>query len=515
MAELLRLSQYRKSQLGAMYPDFEIVEIWEHDWRRIWRDLPRDVKERIEVPGKWEPLDPREALYGGRTEATRLFYEVRDGEKIKYRDFTSLYPWSNKYCPYPVGHPKIVTNDFGDINDYFGLIRCAVVPPKRLYHPVLPARCHDKLMFPLCGECVSEKRRDYCPHSDQLRIIRGTWVTLEVQKAVELGYEVKDIEVVWHWERRAVYDKETRTGGLFTEYIDRFLRLKQEASGYPDWCATPEDERRYVEDYYKNEGIQLDPDNIKKNPGLRSLAKLCLNSMWGKFAQRSNLSKTVILDEPSEVYKLLLNDTVTVDNIRLINEEIVEVTYKDDGAFASINPNTNVVIAAFTTCHARLKLYEVLERLGDRVMYQDTDSVVYVSRPGDWEPPTGDYLGELTDEIDPKDGNYISTFVSGGCKNYAYTLDTGKSVMKVRGITLNAGNSRVINVSTLTRMVKGLVESEEEPVKVTVTNPRKIVRNVNTKNIESRAFKKDYRIVFDKRWISSGYDTLPYGYASK
>ena len=98
-------------------------------------------------------------------------------------------------------------------------------------------------MFALCRTCMEEKRKDYCPHADAERVIRGTWVTLEVQKAIELGYEVKDIEAVWHWERRAVYDPVTKTGGLFTEYIDRFLQLKQEASGYPEWCVTKEDEQ--------------------------------------------------------------------------------------------------------------------------------------------------------------------------------------------------------------------------------------------------------------------------------
>ena len=76
------------------------------------------------------------------------------------------------------------------------------------------------------------------------------------------------------------------------------------------------------------------------------------------------------------MYKLLTNDSVTVDNIRLINEEVIEVTYKEEEAFAKVNPNTNVVVAAFTTCHARLKLYEVLERLGDRAMYQDTGKLI-------------------------------------------------------------------------------------------------------------------------------------------
>ena len=71
----------------------------------------------------------------------------------------------------------------------------------------------------------------------------------------------------------------------------------------------------------------------------------------------------------------------------------------------------NVVIAAFTTCHARLRLYNVLDRLQERVLYFDTDSIIYVSKPGEWEPPTGDYLGDLTDEIDPKDGQYIASFL--------------------------------------------------------------------------------------------------------
>ncbi len=83
--------------------------------------------------------------------------------------------------------------------------------------------------------------------------------------------------------------------------------------------------------------------------------------------------------------------------------------------------------------------------------------------------------------------------------------------MKVRGITLNVRNAERVNASTLERMVKGLKASDRAE-KVTVTDPRKIVRNPKTKNIESRVSKKDYRVVFDKRWISNGFDTLPYGY---
>jgi hypothetical protein len=52
-----------------------------------------------------------------------------------------------------------------------------------------------------------------------------------------------------------------------------------------------------------------------------------------------------------------------------------------------------------------------------RALYTDTDSVVYTSRPGEWKPELGDYLGDLTDEVPD---NRIIEFVTGGPKNYAY-----------------------------------------------------------------------------------------------
>ncbi|KYN09169.1 hypothetical protein ALC57_18724 [Trachymyrmex cornetzi] len=49
------------------------------------------------------------------------------------------------------------------------------------------------------------------------------------------------------------------------------------------------------EGYQETEGIVLDKNNIARNPGIRSVAKLCLNSFWGKFGQRSNLPNTEIV----------------------------------------------------------------------------------------------------------------------------------------------------------------------------------------------------------------------------
>ena len=67
--------------------------------------------------------------------------------------------------------------------------------------------------------------------------------------------------------------------GLFSEYINTMLKVKLESSGWPKWVKTDEDKAKYLRQVKEKEGIELDPEKIKKCPSLRSLAKLCLNSL--------------------------------------------------------------------------------------------------------------------------------------------------------------------------------------------------------------------------------------------
>ena len=245
-----------------------------------------------------------------------------------------------------------------------------------------------------------------------------------------------------------------------------------------------------------------------KNPGLRALAKLMLNSFWGKFGQRLNLTKVAMIKDPKQLFDLLTNDKFEVSDILPINEEVLEVHYKEQDEFVEASGRTNVVIAAFTTAHARLKLYSVLEQLEKRVLYFDTDSIIYVSREGEFDPPLGAFLGDLTDELD---GHHITTFVSGGPKNYAYQLEDGSSSMKVRGITLNCRSTQIVNFETLKHMVRNF-NPLQEGESVQVYEPSKIVRDRLNKDIICKPMTKDYRVIYDKRVIRSDYVTFPYGY---
>ncbi len=50
--------------------------------------------------------------------------------------------------------------------------------------------------------------------------------------------------------------------------MNNFLKIKQEKSGFPSWCQSKSDKRKYIQDYEKFEGIQLNQNNICVNEGV-------------------------------------------------------------------------------------------------------------------------------------------------------------------------------------------------------------------------------------------------------
>ncbi|XP_064635289.1 uncharacterized protein LOC135492653 [Lineus longissimus] len=308
-----------------------------------------------------------------------------------------------------------------------------------------------------------------------------------------------------------VYDPVSKTGGLFTDYINAFLKIKQEASGWPDWCKTEIDRQTYISNYLEHEGIKLDEDAIEYNSGLRALAKLCLCSGWGKIGERPIFVKTEYVSEPSEYFQKMTDDTIEVRDVQMVNDECVLMMTCLKEQFVEANNKTNVVIAAYVTAHGRLKLFSELSKLGKNVLYFDTDSIIYreSSNTSSYRPVLSDFLGHFKDELS---GNTITEFVSGGPKNYAYKLKTPErdgvqTVCKVRGFTLNYRNGQSINFDSMKRLI---LENRFDE-RIVVRNPRKIKRKKDFK-VVSAPESKAYGIVYDKRIITESFQTIPFGY---
>ena len=65
----------------------------------------------------------------------------------------------------------------------------------------------------------------------------------------------------------------------FPTIVNTWLKLKEEVSGWPEGCDTPEQRQAHIDAYYAREGSRLDPTRIAKNPSRRALAKMMLNLM--------------------------------------------------------------------------------------------------------------------------------------------------------------------------------------------------------------------------------------------
>jgi hypothetical protein len=513
MKKIYNQTMYRLKKIQQMRPNDKLVYIWEHDW-----NSKRKNEEVIQIIKTFnnnaDELKIRNCLYGGRTNAIKLYYKCKNNEYISYIDVTSLYPFVQKYKRYPVGHPIILRSNFDlhlkRFKKFFGFMKCRILAPKGLYLGVLPTRLNGKLVFPLCQKCaIDSNKTPFCNHSENERALQGEWCTEEIELALKHGYKLQTINEVWHWCESEEYDVINKKGGLFTEYINQAIKEKQEASGYPAECLTDDAKENYINNYFLNEGILLDKNNIKKNSGRRMISKLKANSQWGYLALNTNKIQFKIIRDRATWVKMLEDDQHIIHNVELIESKspYVQVFYSFNDEFHLGDNKTNVALAAFVTTYARIHLYNELFKLGDRVLYFDTDSIIYVTRDNDnYQPELGNNLGQWTNEISADDGHYIDEFVSAGPKNYAYKTKNGTTDCTIKGFNMNYLTSLKITFDSIKEIVC------ENPKKKISTKQLQFKINRSDWSIETLINEKNYGFVYDKRVLLADLSTYPFGY---
>ena len=257
----------------------------------------------------------------------------------------------------------------------------------------------------------------------------------EIQVALKHGYKVSKVY------KALIYKKHS---DLFKAHIRKFLKIKLETSGMPaqiDW-------ETFARNHKERLNITLDRDKMIRNDGMRAMSKLLLNSLWGKLGQDPRLCKT-ILTQNSADYRMLLQKELQgeIEMKEMVSlpggQTMVQYAQNKEDDFQ----NKNVAVAAFVAAHGRLCLWETLHKLGDRVLYHDTDSIVYEHIDEGMNVEIGYMLGDWEDELDADD--QIVSFVALGPKTYSYKTRKRKHVLKCKGFTLNSANTLVVTHQTL------------------------------------------------------------------
>lgn len=465
------------------------------------------MPESVKIPrlNKKEHDKLMGAMFGGRTDARCLLKEYTEEELAQgihgaYQDVQSLYPTVQFYDPMPVGDPQWVYFGSADpqpsldeVRSVFGFVCCDIRCTRYLHHPIIVDVDHNT--HRLLATLEPKTNIVVC--------------TPELQLALDNGYVIDKV----HWW--CAFDQST---DLFKSYIRTFLKRKVEATGMKSVYNDAEIWREFTEYHERELGVTIERENMVSNPAQRSGMKLLLNSLWGKFGQRTRNSKWKMFrkgNKDEEAVYALENSWINGDldihfrKYSASGDRIAMLfSYVDESPFVKRAPHSNIAVAAMVTSHARCRLWKMLNKIGNRVLYHDTDSIIYTTAGygrEDEDIPTGKYLGEWEDELG---GGHITKFVSTGPKCYSYVTNTGKGACKVKGITLHSQNAQAIHYESMKRLVtKSIDEIHADAVMF------KHDRDVGVMVTES--VQKVFRVTYGKGELSTqenNYSTYPFGW---
>jgi hypothetical protein len=373
----------------------------------------------------------RQALYGGRTEIFRMVAPEKSSGYYYYYDVNSLYPFVMRNNTFPISRPEIVMEPPAKIfleND--GITHAKVVSPADLYVPLLPAKIQigydSKLMFVLGS-------------------YEGWWDNSLLKKAWELGYKIEPL-------KSYVFQSEE----IFKEYVDKFYSIKQNSkSGTPQYM----------------------------------IAKLLMNSLFGKFGQRQ-VMESIIKDPFPDPEEFLVKE--------IIDEETGWCKVEQEGKGKFYLPQISIHVTAL----AQIELYKIFEKIlekGYRLFYCDTDSVTTDYK----DMPVSDKLGDLKRERRVRSAYFLLP------KTYRLVDDKGEIELRAKGysrslqkkIRANAFEKAIFYGDT-----SGFTVQSDDPEMLRANAAFRRFKDFNKLDYVRRSIQTRY----NKRFVLKDFNTRPF-----
>lgn len=280
------------------------------DFKQIFTE--KRFKRCFPVPDYDE--DVRQSYKGGFTYLNPIYKNIDNGEGIVL-DVNSLYPWVLRDCPLPYGEPIFFQGQYEPdplYNVYVQMISCQF-ELKEGYLPTIQLK-HNLSFVP----------------TEYITTSNGKEVTMCLTSVdLELFLEhYKPFNLVYHsgWKFKS-------TTGLFAEYIDKWMNVKIESS-------------------------------INGNKGMRTLSKLMLNSLYGKFALSPKVASKIPYYDNGVVKYQIPMEEYTDSNGKI--RKRIKYEYREP---------IYIPVGTFVTAWARHKTITSAQKVHKYFIYADTDSL--------------------------------------------------------------------------------------------------------------------------------------------
>lgn len=265
------------------------------EFQKLFPELDNVVDRdvRLSYKGGWTYLNPK--------------YKDKPIGKGQVYDVNSMYPWAMKYCRLPYGEAQYFEGEYkpSKIYNLYVITFTAEFSLKNGHYPSIQLK-----------HTFTYQDNEYIEESKGPTRLTLTSVDFELFK---FNYDIEWIEFEggYQWKSKI---------GMFTEYIDYWYGVKSQA---------------------KKDG----------NKGMERIAKLMLNSLYGKFgSKKRGRSKYPYFDKELNKVRFTLSD---------VEER--------KGGY--------VPVATFITSYCRDKINRGAYACGDRFIYADTDSLHITTGP--------------------------------------------------------------------------------------------------------------------------------------
>ena len=357
--------------------------------------------------------DIRQSYTGGSTD---MFIPKNPlGTNIHVYDVNSLYPSVMLNCKYPIGGPVYFEGNLFNYNPHlFGFFYCKIQTPEYLDYPIL--QTHYK---------TNAGIRTISP----LGSWSGWYFSEELKNSLKFGYS---FEVLKGYYFKSDY--------LFKGYVSDLYNLRLKYS-------------------------KSDPMNY--------IAKILLNSLYGRFGMDDNFSETEILSGKDYLEMEKDNSVEIIDSVQLKDKYMVTSKYHSTYLNTRLDNgnefhNVNIAIASAVTAYARIHMSQFKDpkflRDNDlNLYYTDTDSLYFDNKiPETFISNT--ILGKLKLEGIFDEAIFLAP------KVYALKNMEGE-IIKIKGLSKKSINYNGINLDTLYQLLlKGSINK---------FNPEKWYKHLN------------------------------------
>jgi hypothetical protein len=334
------------------------------------------------------------------TNPSRILSKDSNGKYIVlyYYDVNSLYPTTMAKMPMPVGKPIAFEGNIRLISPKaYGFFNCIITSPLNLEHPILQRRIKT---------------------TEGIRTVAGlgTWTgwicSTEMDNAMKYGYTFEILN-----------GYEFNTGDIFSEYINTMYNLRKE---------------------------------FPKSHPMNLIAKLLMNSLYGKFGIKSESTKVEIIENNNieklnkylDKYHTDIDDIFYFDNYTILiiktNKFIPDSNRSEIPGDISGQLDINVAVASAITAYGRIHMSVFKNNPDYKLYYSDTDSGV-INKPLP-DHMIGNELGQMKLEHTIKKAIFLAP------KVYGLVDINDNEIIKAKGLTKDSiKNLKVSDLELLLR----------------------------------------------------------------